>query len=157
MNQNTNTSQDNQAFPISVFDLIEDYFLRETNTTSESFYALMVELVNVNTFDSHNLKDGVVNLTTHSLISIAQILLTKLESYIDSVIEKFPQNEDLKHINDLISHLTVALHDLDVTTIGERYKGSLVFGLSVVAKDLDSLIQDIPEILEVISKENANA
>lgn len=157
MNQNTNTSQDNQAIPISVFDLIEDYFIRETNTTSESFYALMVELVNVNTFDCHNLKDSVVNLTTHSLISIAQILLIKIESYIDSVREKFPQNEDLQHINDLISHLTVALHDLDVTTIGEKYKGSLVFGLSVVAKDLDSLIQDIPEILEVISKENANA
>gem|GEM_PF-5603593 len=140
----------------SVSDLCKEFYSRKMNLMGDSFHSVTIEIVNTNTPDCHNLNDSAIKPTNHSLVSIAQILLEKIEGFIDLVRANIDQNADIEHLNDLILHLTVALHDLDVTTIGEEYKGSLAYALAVVANDLNTLLQSIPTLLGTIAKESTN-
>lgn len=157
MNQNANISQVSQpALPIPPAEELTRGFDKQGISLKASSFSATIEEVSCLICGCTKLTGHSIKLTSCGLINIAQILLIKIERFVDDVQKKFPNNEDFKNISDLIFYLTVALHDLKVTTLNDELKSNLAYGISVVAEDFDQLIQSIPALLDSIAKESAN-
>lgn len=158
MNQNTNISQASRSRSAVLLaeKFLESYDRTDIDLITSSFSVMLKEIESLYEADTTKLSDSARISSRLSLFNLASILLLKVDGFVAEINESELNCEDTETIVSLIIDLSNALSALEKTTLVDRLASTFARGLYVISQHLLQLIEEIPDLLNTIIKEQGN-